>query len=315
MPKIGDRKSIQSSSKVNENKMTSSSSLDPPELSQSEVCWKYQSSTSSPNQNNVKRIKLSSDDSIQTPIRIVKRKLKKSPAPCSPQFEDQQLNTKDSFSLSSDEFKYDLEEDELLAAAQKLIETRAYSEKVKSDLLKSTNRSVGLLDDSLDDDMLSSIPLDDIRKQCYSKDKPILDQVTNKKEFKISSSSFSRHASEPSVQLSMITYKRTEVGNKTSKFFGRHNSLPTTPKTVKDLPQKDYFAVGSPSEVYGDKNLISGFYKGFIYIFVGRIADPAKVKPICTAAEIAEKKRLALQRLEITRQAVKQKERLSKKLK
>lgn len=164
--------------------------------SQSDVSWRYyeaSSSCDSPQRQvggNTKQ--KSANQLLQTPVRIVKRHVS------SPNFNNLKSNygfgrqigealegrqtIKNSFGLSHDEFKYESDEEELLGVIREIDETKIHSH--NKFLTKSSSVSVSRqylkeinLEDSFDDAMLNSIPLDEIRKQCSSKIMPNVDIV------------------------------------------------------------------------------------------------------------------------------------------
>lgn len=227
------------------------SALLPPELlSQSEVTWQYEAPIS-PRENNLQKkyMKLSNDP-VQTPIRIVKRHASSPAVTQTSSLFEKHLN--DSFNISGDDYQYDLDDEEILAAVLALEQSgvketdkqKERSENVKSESSAASSRPAGLqalLEDSFDDVVLSSIPVDDFRE----KNKKVVSvKVTYKEGSGValpdkSSCSMPRYnISEPSIKHSVIAVKRTEVGTKQTKLFERHNSLPAQSRfTYRTQPE------------------------------------------------------------------------------
>jgi len=242
-----------------------------PTLSQSEVCWQQhqnQTPTSSPKLTTAspkrRNKRLSSCDSIKTPIRIVRRHMS-SPVITRSFLEEPGLTNKNPVTITkcTDEFNYDLDDDEILAAVHEaeILEEKAATQRQNSELKRSTEAErkksksktfnekremQALLEDSFDDAFLNSIPLDDLREQstadkgssCFDviyKDMKELGIVVADKS-STSSSSLSRYTSEPSFSITKFAVKRPAVMNPT-KLFERHNSLPSTQQAKKSTPE------------------------------------------------------------------------------
>lgn len=243
-----------------------------PILSQSEVCWQQhqnQASTSSPKLTTAspkrRNKRLSSCDSLKTPIRIVRRHMS-SPVVTRCIQEEPGLINKNPVTITKciDEFNYDLDDDEILAAVHEaeILEEEAATqrqnsqwkspreaEKTKSKSSKTINEKrelQALLEDSFDDAFLSSIPIDDLREQSTADKRTSCSDVIYKdmKELGIvvadkpnsSSSSLARYTSEPSISITKLAVKRPAV-MKPAKLFERHNSLPSTPHAKKSTPE------------------------------------------------------------------------------
>jgi len=206
-------------------------------------------------------------------------------------------------------FNFDLEDDEILAAVHEAeLEEEAAtqrlnsqwkssreSEKTKSkELLRKINEKRelhALLEDSFDDACLSSLPIDDLMEQSstdkrasnssviYKDMKELGIVIADKPGSSSSSGVLSRNSSEPSISITNLAVKRPAV-MKPSKLFERHNSLPSTQQAPKSIPEVAQIKTESKS--------------------ITADTSPAK-KRFCTPAEIAEKRRLALQRLEATK--------------
>lgn len=204
--------------------------------SQSDVSWRYErpsTSFDSPQRKvggNTKQ--KSANQLLQTPVRIVKRHVSSPNLNSSKSqnlghnnfsrfekqliiipevLEDKTVKKLDtSFDLSSEEFKFDLNDEEILDAVKKIGEIR--KEKSSDSSTEERPAKDFNFEDSFDDALLSSIPLDEINKQFSSKNVPVdivfdlkqgLSQVRQHSPLKtkgIASKTFERHVSLPSIK-------------------------------------------------------------------------------------------------------------------
>lgn len=217
--------------------------------SQSDVTWRYEASSSfdSPQRKvGGKSKQKSANQLLQTPVRIVKRHVS------SPNLNSTRSQTTlsrferldeipevnitglikakyNSFDLSSEEFKFDLDDEQILDAAkhiddsEKKNQSEGISNKPANDVhaidvsrakLKETK-----FDDSFDDAMLNSIPLDEIIKRCSSNSSldPNVDIVFDHNQ-----------------GLSQVLIKSPKPLGKTAKLFERHTSFPSMMRKEPD---------------------------------------------------------------------------------
>lgn len=206
--------------------------------SQSDVCWRYErpsTSFDSPQRKvggNTKQ--KSANQLLQTPVRIVKRhvsspnlnssksqnlgqnnlsRFEKQLGIIPEVLEDKPVKKLDSsFDLSSEEFKFDLNDEEILDAVKKIDEIRMKKSSDSGGAMEEHMAKDFNFEDSFDDALLSSIPLDEISKQCSSKNVPVdivfdleqgLSQVRQNSPLKtkgIVGKTFERHVSLPSLK-------------------------------------------------------------------------------------------------------------------
>lgn len=204
--------------------------IDESPLSQSEVCWM---SELSPQRSHTVRAK-SSNQLTQTPVRIVKRHVS-SPAIGTfkvknlfdfdnsiPELDEEtKLKREDSFSMSDEEF--DFSDDQLLAVLKKVDEEEQLQAKFK---IKSVHPAVSAVvdinfEDSFDDAILASIPLEELSK-C---DKGNIEIFYNDGLSQI----VEKASSVKVLSKNKSMEPKQNHQNEPKKFFERHNSLPHQP--------------------------------------------------------------------------------------
>lgn len=227
--------------------------LEPVNLNLSqEVEWK--SFDDSP-QRNVKE-KSKTADLAQTPVRIVKRHVS------SPSL----LTSTKPSNLSRFQIQLDARED---TGRNELPSTKAQLEELEiAQTLAFAN-----LDDSFDDAIFNSIPLDLLSKQCSSS----------------------------TVDIVYNSHERSSQLLQPKKSLPRHSSDPINSTVMSDnIHKKDVHKLTEPpkkvgvshgKKIYGNHATVNKIVHSY-QIFLG----PIKL-PYCTPAEIAEKRRQALERL------------------
>lgn len=288
--------------------------------SQDLVCW--HETASSPVVATKKH--RSSNQLVQTPVRVVKR-CASSPLLTAPKCERSRLKDlqpqhrfgqkieeesaedlkeetqqgseekraaklNDSFDLSSDEFKFDLDDQDLILALKKMEEDEAKAKKDRlTNLIKESTVKLPApvpstfgIDDSFDDAFLNSIPLEEISKKCAK------EKITNV-DIKFDPSSglsqivpstiLPRCSSDPSISRNAST---AAVKGKSNNSMARHNSLLNPKTTVAKPVAHQVQPQARPQVLQGDKKIFT-------------------TNRICTPAEIAAKRRLAQERLAATR--------------
>lgn len=274
--------------------------------SQSDVSWKYYENSGSPNVRDLKvggKTKQKSANQLShTPVRIVRRNIS------SPNFMNAKQDAKNlpverkvnqisklesdqnlesSFDLSSDEFKIDFDDEQLLQAIKAIDE--ADKKKRKEESKYSRAKLEPNFEDSFDDALINSIPLDEMSKQSSSNNKvQSVDIVFDPK-----------HGLSQVLQKSPVQQKKAE---KTLEPFKRFSSttqhkLPKTNENQNRNKSKE----SNGNQFIKFINFVLLKLKSCFYLVLERKlpTNTTSLPVVCTPSEIAEKRRIALERLKI----------------
>lgn len=247
-----------------------------------QVCWQYDYS---PTESTIPTRPV--NQLLQTPVRIVKRHMsspvfnsyqnKKPSLDDLSQLKQQfQLNLDDSLDEQSKFSDEEFDDDQLLAAVDE-IEKEAKPQ--SKDLTSVKAACSTIFEDSFDDAIFASIPLDVISKKCATNVDIVYNPQEGSSQIVSDKTIMPRHTSDPTNPSKNI--KKDESRWNQGKQLQRHVSLPSTSRNSQ--------AQSSSKPTNGsNKNLV-----------------PTKISPsqrLCTPAEIAEKKRQAMERRQKTLQ-------------
>lgn len=212
-------------------------------LSQSEVCWQTIERDDSPKRVGIRA--RSSNLLVQTPVRVVKRhvsspaigtiKIKNRFGDLKTTAEEEVVLKKDVNFDSSDDDLFDFSDDQMLAVLKKVDEEEQLKKQKdeKGDKISAIANEINF-EDSFDDAILASIPLEELSKCSKSKTSSVeivfnagMSQIVNK--------------SSPARALTKNKSMETVNHIGTKRTLERHNSLPQQPlSTSKNRKNKIY---------------------------------------------------------------------------